>query len=60
MGRSATIEITFVSADSSTSGEPVAAEGVIRLPDDTLRPFSGWIDLLAALEQVATTVHRRA
>ena len=60
MGRSVTVEITFVGppAVGLTAAEAVLAEGVVRLPDDTLRAFSGWMELLAVLEQAAVlTVH---
>jgi hypothetical protein len=53
MGSAVTVEVTFVA--SSGLRHPVElplAEGVVRLPDGTLQPFSGWIDLLAALEAV--------
>ena len=59
VGRSVTVEITFVGpAVGLTAAEAVLAEGVVRLPDDTLRAFSGWMELLAVLEQAAVlTVH---
>jgi hypothetical protein len=47
MGSAVTVEVTFVATAA-------AAEGVIRMPDDTLHPFSGWIDLLALLETAAS------
>jgi hypothetical protein len=45
--RSLSVEITFVGICSSRGSH---AEGLIRLPDGTLRAFSGWLDLLGALE----------
>ena len=51
--RSLTVEVTFVGINSAPTAEP-NAEGLVRMPDGTLRPFSGWIDLLAALERVTT------
>ncbi|HEY1278583.1 MAG TPA: hypothetical protein VGF22_02840 [Acidimicrobiales bacterium] len=50
MGPAVTIEVTFV---ASAAASP---EGVVRMSDESLRPFSGWIDLLAALEVVAAAV----
>jgi hypothetical protein len=50
MGPAVTIEVTFV---ASTTASP---EGVVRMSDESLRPFSGWIDLLAALEEAAARV----
>jgi hypothetical protein len=47
MGPAVTIEVTFV---ARTAASP---EGVVRMADERLRPFSGWIDLLAALEEAA-------
>ena len=52
MARAVTIEITFVAPRPTPEDDRVRAEGVIRMPDDALRSFSGWIDLLAALEDV--------
>ena len=49
--RSLTVEVTFVGRGSSRAADP-GAEGVVRMPDGTLQPFCGWIDLLAALERV--------
>ena len=51
MSRSVTIEITFVGIGSVA--DP-GAQGVVHLPDGTLHTFCGWIDLLAALEGVAS------
>ena len=49
MGRPITVEVTFLdTARSAASG----AEGVVRHADGTLHPFSGWLELLAALEQI--------
>lgn len=53
MAPAVTIEITFVATRPVPEDDRVPAEGVIRMPDDTLRSFSGWIDLLATLEDVA-------
>ncbi len=55
VSRSVTIEITFVGPPAAglADSEAVLAEGVVRLPDDTLRAFSGWMELLAVLEQAA-------
>jgi hypothetical protein len=50
MGPAVTIEVTFIASTAAS------AEGVVRLPDESLRPFSGWIDLLATLEEAAATV----
>jgi hypothetical protein len=50
MGPAVTIEVIFV---ASAAASP---EGVVRMSDESLRPFSGWIDLLAALEVVAAAV----
>jgi hypothetical protein len=55
MGLATTIEITFVAVREVGSTDSVPAEGVVRMPDDTLRPFCGWIDLLATLEHVAAS-----
>ena len=50
-----TVTITFVSPPDAApaASESVPAEGVVRLPDDTLRAFSGWMALLAVLEKAA-------
>jgi hypothetical protein len=58
MGQAVTIEITFVATRPGPDHDRVPAEGVIRMPDDALRPFSGWIDLLAALEDVVVRTAR--
>ena len=50
---SLTVEVTFVGLGSTRAGD-ANTEGVIRMPDGTLHPFCKWIDLLAALERVAT------
>jgi hypothetical protein len=60
MGHAITVEVTFVGTRAREPGTTVAPDGVLRLPDDTLRPFSGWMDLFAALEPVATAVHTTA
>jgi hypothetical protein len=57
--RSLTVEVTFVGSGSARTAEP-AAEGVVRLPDDTLKPFCGWIDLLAVLERATTKRERNS
>jgi hypothetical protein len=57
MDRAITVEVTFVGPRARDQGATtVTPDGVLRLPDDTLRPFSGWMDLLAALEPVASSV----
>ena len=53
MVRSLTGEVTFVGIGSVRRADP-SAEGVVRVHDASLRPFGGWIDLLAALERVTT------
>jgi hypothetical protein len=53
MQRTITVEVTFHGPTGGPSPESVAAEGVVRRRDGSERPFSGWIDLLAALEDVA-------
>ena len=50
MRRPITIEVTFL--DTARVG-PSGAEGVVRGADGTLHPFSGWLQLLAALELIA-------
>jgi hypothetical protein len=57
--RSLTVEVTFVGSGSARTAEP-AAEGVVRLPDGTLKPFCGWIDLLAVLERATTQRERNS
>ena len=55
---SLTVEVTFVGIGSNRAGD-ASTEGVIRMPDGKLHPFCGWIDLLAALERVATDTEAR-
>jgi predicted dienelactone hydrolase len=56
MGTTTSVEITFLaSRRESLAGDPLAPEGVVHLPDATLRPFSGWIDLVGALEHAHDT-----
>ena len=51
MDTTTSVEITFLaSRREGPAGDPLAPEGVVRLPDATLRPFSGWLDLVGALE----------
>jgi hypothetical protein len=50
MRRPITIEVTFLDA---TGTGPSGAEGIVRGADGTLHPFSGWLQLLAALELIA-------
>jgi hypothetical protein len=49
-----TVEVTFVGLGAVREVDP-SAEGVVRMPDGSLRPFCGWIDLLAALERVTSS-----
>jgi hypothetical protein len=49
MRRPITIEVTFL----DTAAGPSGAEGIARGADGTLHPFSGWLQLLAALESIA-------
>lgn len=51
MGRSITVEVTFIGI-GATAAAAARAEGVLRHADGTLHPFSGWMELLAALEQI--------
>jgi hypothetical protein len=51
--RSPTVDVTFVGIGSTPTAEP-SAEGLVRMPDGTLQPLSGWIDILAALERITT------
>lgn len=57
MERAVTVEVTFVSASHACFAEQMPTEGLVRLADGSLRPFSGWIDLLGVLEHVAAGVH---
>jgi hypothetical protein len=50
MRRPVTIEVTFL--DTTAAGSS-GAEGIVRGADGTLHPFSGWLQLLAALELIA-------
>jgi len=57
MGSAVTAEVMFVGPRRTRPGaETACAEGVVRLPDGAMRAFSGWIDLLAALEAVVAVL----
>jgi hypothetical protein len=61
MGTTTSVEIRFLASQrESPAGDPRAPEGVVRLPDATLRPFSGWIDLVGALEHAQDSALHRA
>jgi hypothetical protein len=61
MDTTTSVEITFLGSQrESSAGDPLAPEGVVHLPDATLRPFSGWIDLVGALEHAHDLAERLA
>lgn len=53
MGHAITLEVTFVARRGRCPDDATPVEGVVRMPDDSLHPFCGWIDLLGLLEPLA-------
>jgi hypothetical protein len=56
MDYTVTVEVTFhPTAGAGSSSDLPRCEGVVGTAGGGRRAFSGWMDLLAALEQAATT-----